>query len=205
MTRLRVGVTPAVRAITDPEVAALAMISTTLAAEYSAEDLIWTGSPFAWIKSRPSRQIGTIGERLVAGWLAAKDFDVARSPDSDADRLVNGHRAEVKFSTLWQAGFFKFQQLRDQNYEFAVCLGISPFDAQCWVIPKSEIRSRWLRAMDTGREVEGIQPQHGGSDGRDTAWLTVIASAPHPWLAGFGGSLAQAAATIAALAPRGRQ
>lgn len=73
------------RTITDPDVLALAAISATLQSEYAGEELEWMGSPFAWIKSRPSRQIGTIGERLVAGWLAAKDFDVIRAPDSDAD------------------------------------------------------------------------------------------------------------------------
>jgi hypothetical protein len=97
------------RRLTDPDVRALAMISATLQAEYAADDLEWSGSPFAWIKSRPSRQVGTIGERLVAGWLAAKDFDVVRSPDSDADRVVNnlwrlssvldGHPASTGFSS----------------------------------------------------------------------------------------------------------
>ena len=38
---------------------------------------------------------------------------------------------------------YKFQQLRDQNYEFAICLGISPFSAHCWVLPKAEIMDRW--------------------------------------------------------------
>jgi len=188
--------------IRDPEVAALAMISATLQAEYAAEDLHWSGSPFAWIKTRPSRQVGTIGERLVAGWLAAKDFDVVRSPDSDADRLVNGHRAEIKFSTLWQSGIYKFQQLRDQEYEFAICLGISPFDAHCWAIPKTELVARWKQSIDARREVEGVQPQHGGADGRDTAWLRIDPRSPHGWLAGFGGSLSKAAQSLNRIAPR---
>ncbi len=29
--------------------------------------------------------------------------------------------------------------------EYAVCLGISPFDAHCWVLPKAEIVDRWRR------------------------------------------------------------
>jgi hypothetical protein len=45
--------------------------------------------------------------------------------------LINGHRVEIKFSTLWQEGIYNFQQIRDQNYEYAVCLGISPFEAHC--------------------------------------------------------------------------
>lgn len=181
------------RSIRDPEVLALATISTTLQAGYASEELQWMGSPFAWIKTRPSRQVGTIGERLVAGWLAAKDFDVTRSPDPDADRLVNGHRIEIKFSTLWKSGIYKFQQLRDQNYAFAICLGVSPFDAHCWVIPKSEVVSRWKASVASGREVDGIQPQHRGAEGRDTAWLSLDPEAPPPWLKKHGGRLAEAA------------
>jgi len=81
--------------IDDPEVKALALISLTLQADYAAEELAWTGSPFAWIKTRPSRQIGAIGEKLVAGWLAAKGFNVIRSPDSGADRIVEDRRVEI--------------------------------------------------------------------------------------------------------------
>jgi len=181
--------------ITDPEIQALAMISATLQVDYAGEDVAWRASPFAWIKTRPSRQVGTIGERLIAGWLAAKDFDVTRSPDSDADRLVNDHRAEIKFSTLWKSGGYKFQQLRDQNYEFAICLGVSPFDAHCWVIPKTEIIRRW-------RAGDGIQSQHGGREGTDTAWLSVVLGAEPAWLAAYGGSLSKAAQLLAKLAPR---
>lgn len=179
------------REITDTEVLALAAISTTLRVDYEAEELEWEGSPFAWIRRRPSRQRGAIGERLVAGWLAAKDFDIVKSPDSQADRIVNGHRIEVKFSTLWRSGVYKFQQLRDQDYEFVVCLGISPFNAHCWILPKSEVITRW-------RAGDGIHSQHGGSAGRDTAWLSIKLGFEYDWLSGFGGPLGIAARKIEA-------
>jgi hypothetical protein len=191
------------RVITDPEVRALATLSTMLQSDYAAEELDWTGSPFAWIRARPSRQVGTIGERMVAGWLAAKGFDVTRSPDSEADRRVNGHRVEIKFSTRWKSGIYKFQQLRNQNYAFVICLGVSPFDAHCWVIPKDELLSWWKESISQGREVGGIQPQHGGADGRDTAWLTIDPMSPPEWLSTYGGSLAVAASFLEKNARRG--
>ena len=118
-----------VREITDPDVRILASIATSLEGDYAADDAAWVGSPFAWIKTRPSRQVGKIGEQLVAGWLASRGFNVSRSGDSEADRVVEEKRIEIKFSTLWKGGGYKFQQLRDQDYDLVVCLGVSPFDA----------------------------------------------------------------------------
>ncbi|HOY68882.1 MAG TPA: hypothetical protein PLP29_18535 [Candidatus Ozemobacteraceae bacterium] len=171
--------------INDPDVRLLVGISKALEAEYSSGEDEWLGSPFAWIKTRPSRQVGAIGEKLIAGWLAARGFNVTRSSDSDADRIIEGLRVEIKFSTRWATGVYKFQQLRDQKYDIALCLGVSPFDAHCWVIPKQDILRLW--------KVEGIiSNQHGGMNGTDTAWIDVNPrDIPH-WLHEYGGSLASA-------------
>lgn len=162
----------------------LATIASTLKGDYVREGSNdpWVGSPFAWIRMRPSRQVGKIGEQLVAGWCAAKGFDVTSSGDSEADRVIAGRRVEIKTSTLWGNGVYKFQQIRDQNYEFAICLGISPFDAHCWVISKDVLR----------RHVIGHTPQHTGKGGTDTFWLSFEASNPPEWLAPCGGRLAAA-------------
>lgn len=178
--------------ITDPDVQILAGCSQNLRDDYVEVDKAWAGSPFAWIKTRPSRQVGVIGEKMVAGYLATKGFDVTRSPDSQADRIINGARAEIKFSSLWRSGFYKFQQLRDQNYEFAVCLGVSPFDAHCWVIPKPVLMEQWGAG-------NGLEAQHGGKVGKDTAWLTVTPGHEPSWLQKCGGRLADAAQLIAQL------
>jgi len=167
--------------IVDPEVHLLAAIAATVKADYIRESIAdpWEGNPFNWIPTRPSRQRGKIGEQLVAGWCAAKGLDVVTSKDSEADLIIGGRRVEVKFSTLWESGIFTFQQIRDQNYEYAICLGISPFSAQCWVISKELLRSN-------------SRPQHTGRSGRDTFWLSFSAANPPDWLSPCGGTLAQA-------------
>lgn len=176
--------------ILDPEVEILATYSQVLQSDYEeSDDASWRGSPFNWIRARPSRQRGTIGEKMVAGYLACKGFDVTRSPDTEADRIVAGCRAEIKMSTLWKSGLYKFQQLRDQDYKFAVCLGISPFDAHCWVLPKREIIERW--------RVGDIPSQHGGAEGNDTAWLSVNPSEAPEWLHEWGGRLSDAVRLVA--------
>ena len=87
--------------ITDSDVQLLADRADALATNYvSGPDDPWEGSPFKWILSIPSRSKGAVGEALVDGWCAAKGFDVVRTGDSEADREIEGHRVEIKFSTL---------------------------------------------------------------------------------------------------------
>ena len=181
---------PPPRQIEDPEVLALASIAATLEPEYAASaDDPWIGSPFQWILATPSRTRGAIGERLVAGWCAAKGADVVRSPDSDADRLINGHRVEIKFSTLWKSGGYKFQQVRNQNYTHLLALGISPFEAHCWVLPKDVLK----------QYVIGHMGQHTGATGQDTAWLGFDSDSPYSWMRPYGGTLAEAWTVLEAL------
>jgi len=173
----------------DPEVKILAGISATLEADYTQDDAAWRGSPFAWIRQRPSRQKGAIGEKLVAGWLAARGFNVTRANSSDADRIVENKAVEIKFSMLWQSGSYIFQQLRDQEYDIAICLGISPFDAHCWVLKKQDILGYW-------RKTGELSSQHGGASGSDTCWLTVNHNAVPVWLRRHGGTLREGLAQI---------
>ena len=112
----------------DTELETLFYIATALKSTYIGDESSdpWANSPFAWIKTRPSRQVGKIGEQLVAEWCRQKEFIVSKSGDSEADLVLSGHRIEIKFSTLWGSGVYTFQQLRDQNYEYAFfrnCLG----------------------------------------------------------------------------------
>ncbi len=178
------------RRIDDPEVQILAGLASTMRADYATNDLAWEGSPFAWIRKRPSRQVGKIGEMLVAGWCATRNLDVNKAPDTECDRLIEGMRTEIKFSTLWSQGGFKFQQFRDQDYTLAICLGICPFDAYCWVISKRVLK----------KHVIGHTGQHGGRSGKDTAWLHVDPSDIPPWLVEFGGGLANASGVLRRLA-----
>ena len=160
----------------------LATAANYIKPDFDRENDEWEGSPFSWVRILPSASKGKLGKRLVYQWCAIKGLSVDRSPDSEADMLINGHRVEVKFSTLWKANIYKFQQIRDQNYEYIVCLGISPFDAHCWVIDKILLHSH----------VIGRLGQHTGAEGQDTSWITVNPNNPPEWLVSCGGSLDEA-------------
>jgi len=163
----------------EPDVQRLAEIADKIKGEYIQEGKSWANSPFAWIRACPSRQIGKIGERLVAGWCAGRGLQVIGCRDPEADLLIEGHRVEVKFSTLWESGIYVFQQIRNQNYEYVICLGLSPFDAHCWVIPKEVALKK-------------ASPQHTGRGGEETFWLHVKVDSPPLWLSEYGGSLEKA-------------
>jgi|SRR3989338_89558 len=164
--------------ISDQEDRSLVSISESLKKNYAdSSEGQWHGSPFSWILSKPSRQKGKIGEELVSTWCASKGLEVGRSPNSDSDRVIEGKKIEIKFSTLWENGQYKFQQIRDQDYDYLFCLGISPFAVHAWIMKKEEM------PLD-------IMPyQHGGSEGRDTRWLTVRPDNIPGQLNKFGGSL----------------
>lgn len=150
--------------------------------DIESERVEWIDSPFHWILRLPSATKGKLGVKLIQQWCALKGLSINRSPDSEADLLINDHRVEVKFSTLWKTGIYKFQQIRDQNYEYIICLGISPQCAHCWVIDKKTLK----------KFVIGHMGQHTGQSGTDTAWLQINPNSPPGWLNEAGGSLPEA-------------
>jgi len=165
-----------------PDFNLLASAANFIKHEFERDHSAWAGSPFDWVRNLPSGSKGKLGKRLVYQWCAIKGLSIGTSPDSEADMLINNHRVEIKFSTLWQEGVYNFQQIREQNYEYAVCLGISPFEAHCWVVSKKILR----------KNVIGHLGQHTGSSGQETAWFAVNPKSPPDWLIPCGGTLDQA-------------
>lgn len=136
----------------------------------------WVGSPFEWLMSLPSRSRGAAGEAITAAWFELAGLDVSRPLNSGHDRLINGHKVEIKLSTLWKGGNYVWQQIRDQDYEYVVLLGLSPTTASAWCVPKNVAHEKSV-------------PQHGGAVGTDTRWLTVKALVTPHWMREWGGSL----------------
>jgi hypothetical protein len=126
---------------------------------------------------------------IVESWLDGLGFEVRPPSNSGHDRTVSQVKVEIKFSTLWAGGEYVFQQLRDQDYEFVVLLGVSPSTAHAWAVPKAEAFARAV-------------PQHGGAAGRDTKWLRIRADAPPSWMAPFGGDLEAAVPVLVAIFAR---
>jgi hypothetical protein len=139
----------------------------------------WISSPFAWITKLPSAQRGKIGKQIITKYFANKGAYVNFNNN---DCIINGHRVAIKFSTQWQNGTYKFQQIRDEDYDHLICIGISPFNAHCWIIPKPTLYQYTIR--HTG--------QHTGINATETAWITFPVDKPPTWLTYYGGTLEKA-------------
>lgn len=145
----------------------------------------WEASPFMWIaKTRSSRRRDAIGEALVAAWATHAGLPVQPALNSGHDRRIDNLKVEVKLSTLWESGVFKFQQFRDQDYDVGILLGLEPQRAHLWVVPKEDLWS------------DHIPFQHGGKEGRDTKWLSFRPEATPEWLRPYGGMLPNACAAL---------
>ncbi len=169
--------------VTDVNLSKFIAVTDEISKKYAGQLEGWTESPFAWLLTLPSRSRGAAGEAIVDRWLTGNGCSVARSGNTDCDRIINGRKMEIKFSTLWRTGGYVFQQVRDQDYAFVLCLGISPLDVHAWCVPKSVMWSNTI-------------PQHGGKEGKDTKWLSFQASNPPTWLKQYGGSLSEALVVI---------
>ena len=140
----------------------------------------WADSPFQWLRILSSRTRGKAGKEMVEKLFRQQEIPIVKSPGSDSDLLVAGKRVGIKFSTLWQGGIYCFEQIRDQDYEILVCLGLSPHSAHAWIAKKSEI-------------VWGdMRNQHGGAEGRDTWWIQFEPPhCPHGWMHPTNGDLSR--------------
>ena len=113
-------------------------VAQVLSQEYVGELSRWNGSPFQWLIGLAPRRKGAIGEKLVDTWLTRNGFDVKRPKHTGCDRIIEGINFEVKLSTLWGSGIYTFQQLRNQDYAYVFCLGLSPMRyMRGWLLKKS--------------------------------------------------------------------
>ena len=138
----------------------------------------WKNSPFKYILSLSSRQKGKIGEDLLSEFLIKKGCKVEKAINADYDRLVNGHKCEIKMSTLWENKRYVFQQIRSTEWDYLLCLGLSPRIAHLWYAK---------------RDIIGyLGGQHTGHRGTDTRWIHIEPNAdtlPVPNL--YGGELSK--------------
>lgn len=135
----------------------------------------WSDSPYLWIRNMQSGRKGKAGEKIIEKWLRLEGLKVTQSINGESDRSIEGKEIEIKTSTLWERGVLVFQQMRDQDYEYVLFLGVLPDKLLLWSVPKNVA-------------LEHSEPQHSGKGGNDTKWLIVDAFNTPEWLKPYGGS-----------------
>ena len=164
----------------DDDFAFVARLSAELQEEMLDDSAdVWMASPFAWIREQPSARKGAIAVAILRTWATDSGLTTTRAKNSDHDLIIEELKIEVKLSTLWANGDFRFQQLRDQDYEHVCLLGLEPQAVRLWIVPKTVV-------------LDHARGQHTGESGRDTAWLNFKAASPPSWLNSYGSTLSAA-------------
>ena len=154
----------------------LASIITQLTCENDRKDQI--NSPFDSISLlRPSTK-GAISKKLLSEFLTRKGCTIQPSDNRGYDRMVNQYKCAIKFSTLWNDGKYVFQQIKDTNWDYILCLGLSPHKAHFWYARRDIFTF--------------LAGQHTGSKAQDTKWISIMPDGINPYQNYlFGGELSE--------------
>jgi hypothetical protein len=158
-------------------------------ASYLQKDLqeksdLWKDSPFEWVLQISPRKKGKLGRQLLSAWLSSKGISVEPTKESGETLVIKGYRIAIKFSTMWEKGFYRFQQIRASGYDYLVCLGISPMEAHCWVFN----RDYAIKHTTLQHKVE--------------YWMPINPKNPPDWVEVCGGTLEDAYEIIRKLKPK---
>jgi len=166
----------------------ISLVSEALAIEMLEqypEDTRWINSPYKIFHIHKSKVAGSIAEKFTQKLLKSLGVEdvlpraktTKECPASSHDFRIGSKRIELKMSTEWQgAGTFRFQQIRDQAYDFCIFLGVTPVSLYLWCIPK---RIAW----------QNCKGQHGGKSAKETKFVDFIPQDPPEWLKPYGGLL----------------
>ena len=150
----------------------------------------WEDSPFKWVLALPSATKGAVARQLVTSWAHTLGiFPEQVTIENQIYLDLDGTLVQIKFSTLWDSGYYRFQQIRDKDYAFCLCFGLAPYDMHAWLIPK--------QVLDT--HVIGTKGQHTGAGSGETWWLEISPMSQETWLDDFGSQLSDVALQLKSL------
>lgn len=96
---------------------------------------------------------------MVQQFMESLGWEVTKPENTDHDRIIDGYKTEIKVSTTWDETLdnWTWQQIRDQDYERAIFVGVNPNDISIWWVTKDDLR-KYIIGRDSKR-------QHAGKDG----------------------------------------
>ncbi len=153
----------------------LAAATSYLQENFDTRNEIWKHSPFEWLRQISARQKGAFGRILISSWCEAEGLAVEKVKGTGEALDIKGNVLALKFSTLWASGIYKFQQIRENGYDYVLCFGISPFEAHAWVFSREYVLAHASKQHKTSR----------GSE----YWISINPLDPPQWTKQCGGSL----------------
>ncbi len=135
---------------------------------------IWQNSKYEVLKRTDSSRKGRIFKSIVRSQLLSQGFEVGPG-GKGYSLLVDGIPVEVKGSTLWENGEFRFQQLRQFDaFKRAVLVAVSPNKIHMWYVTREDLARRLFHGTRHG--------QHGGQSNRTgTFWLRMRSGVVPSW------------------------
>ena len=138
---------------------------------------------YGWIRNLSPATKGAVFERMVKDLCEWLDIDTGPR-GKGYDILIKEARVEVKGSTLWRDGKYRFQQIRPTGYDHVFMIGVSPDNSMhAWVVPHAVIQEH----------IVGARGQHGGKATKATSWIAIDPAAPVPWIKQYGTTILDAA------------
>ena len=161
----------------------LATDSTFIRSKLQNQNDLWKDSPFEWVLQLPARTKSKLGEHLVMSYLSRNGLTVNEiNNKSGVKLLVNKQIVSIKFSTLWEGGNYRFQQIRKSGYDYLLCFGLSPKNAHCYIFRRDYV-------------LKNAKEQHKGAAGSEY-WISIDPNNPDDWVKQYGDSIDNAITKI---------
>lgn len=142
-------------------------------------DSSWDDSPYGWVLGQPSGTKGAIARKIITQW-ASRYETYLKGHGVEGQRFLRSDNAifQVKSSTMWKTGRYRFQQFRQGPYDYVILLGLAPRGINIWVVPAEVIETH----------VIGSNGQHTGAGATETDWYEVDPNSMPHWLEEWGGT-----------------
>lgn len=137
------------------------------------EETIWKNSLFRYFRDMSSKSKGAEGEKLVHQFMEKLGHAVFRANNSDFDRYISGHKTEIKTSTCWDEieNKFTWQQIRNQEYDRIIFVGINPNDVVFYWATKEDLKENIFNINE--------RRQHSGKNGgQELYWIQGVTKMP---------------------------
>ena len=122
---------------------------------------IGPGTDLNFVRSLSSSSFGAHGRRELLSFLFKHGFKLGEKERGvPYHAMINGKEIVIKISTIWKGGkSYVFQQIKEDGWDYLLCLGISPEYDHLWIM--------------SSEGIDKIPGQHTGAGAKETKWIHI--------------------------------